>query len=275
MNNLLLIDLNWTYNRFFYVKSQQSPQEPQQATNKAMLEFLSYIHSTREFDKVFVIVDGAHPRTKEIYEGYKAGRSDKSQVYAGLKEFCKLASKLPNTVVLQNDQAEADELIAYICYKHYEHACITIYSGDKDLLQLLVYPNVRISSKYEHGKFLIPECKEVLGKFSNSAKTKSLKTLRHILPYRVLRGDTSDHIPAPIKRLKYDKILTFLRVLDTSPLMNEESFVRAVSSIKEFDETFAQQLLEAHDDIFRNYKLMSLLDFEGKDYITESAKRWQ
>ena len=275
MNNLLLIDLNWTYNRFFYVKSQQNPQEPQQETNKAMLEFLRYIHATREFNKVFVIVDGAHPRTKEIYEDYKAGRADKSQVYAGLENFCKLASKLPDTVVLQNDQAEADELIAYICYKHYEHACITIYSGDKDLLQLLVYPNVRISSKYEHGKFLIPECKEVLGKFSNSTKTKSLKILKHILPYRVLRGDTSDHIPAPIKRLKYDKILSFLSVLDTSPLINEESFTKAVSSIKEFDEIFAQQLLEAHDDIFRNYKLMSLLDFEGKEYITESTKRWQ
>lgn len=269
------MDLNWTYNRFFYVKSQQNPQEPQQATNKAMLEFLSRIQSTREFNKVFIVVDGAHPHTKEIYEGYKAGRADKSQVYAGLEDFCKLASKLPNTVVLQNDQAEADELIAYICYKHHEHARITIYSGDKDLLQLLVYPSVRISSKYEHGKFLIPECKEVLGKFSNSTKTKSIKTLKHILPYRVLRGDTSDCIPAPIKRLKYDKILAFLRALDTSPLINEESFARAVRLIQSNDEKFAQQLLKAHDEIFRNYRLMSLLDFEGKNYITEGTKRWQ
>lgn len=275
MNNLLLIDLNWTYNRFFYVKSQQNPQEPQQATNKAMLEFLSRIQSTCEFNKIFVIVDGAHPHTKEIYEGYKAGRADKSQVYAGLEDFCKLASKLPQVIVLQNDQAEADELIAYICYKHHKHTRITIYSGDKDLLQLLVYPSVRLSSKYEHGKFLIPECKEVLGKFSNSTKTKSLQTLKHILPYRVLKGDTSDRIPAPIKRLKYDKILSFLHVLDTSPLINEESFTRAVSTIKEFDDVFAQQLLNAREEIFRNYKLMSLLDFEGKEYITESTKRWQ
>lgn len=273
MNNLLLIDLNWTYNRFFYVKSQQNPQEPQQATNQAVLEFLSRIQSTKQFNRIFVIVDGAHPRTKEIYSEYKAGRSDKSQVYAGLEDFCKQASKLSQVTVLQNDQAEADELIAYICYKHHTHARITIYSGDKDLLQLSVYPSVSFSSQYKKGKFLLITREEILQKFSNSTKSKHLQDVNQILIYRVFRGDSSDNIPAPVKRMQFDQILAFLGLLGTSRLTHE-NFTKAINQLNLTDKKLADKIQENQQEIFRNYRLMSLLDFEGKTYITEGVKRW-
>ena len=72
-------------------------------------------------------------------------------------------------------------------------------------------------------------------------------------------------------------LVNFKRNKDGSFKILDESVVFADMpiAIKEFDEVFAQQLLKAHDEIFRNYRLMSLLDFEGKNYITEGTKRWQ
>ena len=59
-----------------------------------------------------------------------------------------------------------------------------------------------------------------------------------------------------------------------SPLMSRGSFKYAVEQIQKEDKKFAQQLLEKEEEIFRNYKLMSLVDFEGKEYIKEGVKRW-
>ena len=110
MNRILLIDLNWTYNRFYYIMTQQGHSDTATATNRGVLEFFTRIQRTHQFSKVFVLVDGRHPRTVLENEDYKANRANKSTVYCKLDEFCKACASIPNTVVLQNDQAEADEL---------------------------------------------------------------------------------------------------------------------------------------------------------------------
>ena len=272
MNRILLIDLNWTYNRFYYIMTQQGHSDTATATNRGVLEFFTRIQRTHQFSKVFVLVDGRHPRTVLENEGYKANRANKSTVYCKLDEFCKACASIPNTVVLQNDQAEADELIAYICAKHHEHARITIYSGDKDLLQLAVYPSVWFSNSYKQGYFHELTREEVLKKFGT--KKEHINRYEDILIYKVLRGDLSDNIPPPIQRLQFKKIQLFLDKLVGSPLMSRESFKYAVEQIQKEDKKFAQQLLEKEEEIFRNYKLMSLVDFEDKEYIKEGVKRW-
>ena len=272
MNRILLIDLNWTYNRFYYIMTQQGHSDTATATNRGVLEFFTRIQRTHQFSKVFVLVDGRHPRTVLENEGYKANRANKSTVYCKLDEFCKACASIPNTVVLQNDQAEADELIAYICAKHHEHARITIYSGDKDLLQLAVYPSVWFSNSYKQGHFHELTREEVLKKFGT--KKEHINRYEDILIYKVLRGDLSDNIPPPIQRLQFKKIQLFLDKLVGSPLMSRESFKYAVEQIQKEDKKFAQQLLEKEEEIFRNYKLMSLVDFAGKEYIKEGVKRW-
>lgn len=270
---LLFIDLNWTYNRYYYVQSMKSPNKPQHATNKALLEFFKRIESNADFDKVFVLVDGKNPQTMNLYENYKGGRACKDEVYKGLEDFLKLASKLNNFIVLQNDLAEADELIAYMCKKHHDHTNITIYSGDKDLLQLATYSTVHVSNSYSQGLFTLLSTNEILNKFSNSTKTKQIDSLDKILTYKVFKGDSSDNIPAPVKGIRFDQLLLFLDLLGTSPCFNEKQFMRACSELKSTNKKLAEQLLEAQEDIKRNYKLISLLDFTDKDYIVQNTMR--
>ena len=268
MRNILLIDLNWTYNRFYYIKDNNPT-----LTNIAIVDFFQYINYDDKFDKIFVIVDGRTPVTKTIYEGYKQGRSDKTQMYSQLDTLLHTLSKLENFVVLRNDLAEADELIAYICYKHSHDSKITIYSGDKDLLQLAVYPNVRFSDKFTQGQFIYLTEEDILSKFSNSTKTKHIDNVSKILTYKVLRGDSSDNIPAPVKRVNFDLLLTFMGLLGTSPCFNRQKYEQACISLAEINKDVAQKYMSAVNEVERNYKLISLLDFTNKDYITNNTRR--
>lgn len=271
MKNLLLIDLNWTYNRFYYIQSIKEPTKPQEATNKALLEFFTILNNLKEFQNIFVLMDGKQPKNKLLLDTYKSGRSDKTEVYKGLESFSKQASKLSKFTVLYNEYAEADELIAYICSKHFSHSSITIYSGDKDLLQLKTLKNIQISNKFTQGKFIYLSDEEILQKFSNSTKSKYINSFNQILTYKVLKGDLSDSIPAPVKRVKFESLLLFMDLLGGSPSFFEETFISACEKLKEVDKSASMQLLEHKEDIKRNYKLISLLDFTGKDYIKENT----
>lgn len=268
MNNILLIDLNWTYNRFYYIKGNNPT-----VTNTAIVDFFKSINHNNEFNKIFVLVDGKTPVTKTIYSEYKQGRLDKTQVYSKLDDLLHTLSQLKDFIVLKNDLAEADELIAYICYKHSLDSCITVYSGDKDLLQLAVYSNVRFSNKYSQGKFIYLTENEILNKFSNSTKTKHIDNVSKILTYKVLRGDSSDNIPAPVKRVSFELLLTFMDLLGTAPCFNREKYEQACISLASFNKDVAQRYMDVVNDVERNYKLISLLDFTGKEYIINNTRR--
>lgn len=268
MKRILLIDLNWTYNRFYYIKGNNPT-----VTNTAIVDFFKYISHDNKFNKIFVVVDGKTPVTKTIYSEYKQGRSDKTQVYSKLDDLLYKLSQLKDFIVLRNDLAEADELIAYICYKHSHDNNITIYSGDKDLLQLAVYPNVQFSNKYSQGKFIYLTENEILNKFSNSTKTKHIDNVGKILTYKVLRGDSSDNIPAPVKRVPFELLLTFMGLLGTAPCFNREKYEQACISLASVNKDVAQRYMDAVEDVERNYKLISLLDFTGKEYIINNTRR--
>lgn len=268
MKRILLIDLNWTYNRFYYIKGNNPT-----ATNTAIVDFFKYINHDNKFNKIFVIADGKTPVTKTIYSGYKQGRSDKTQVYSKLDGLLHTLSQLKDFIVLRNDLAEADELIAYICYKHSRNSNISVYSGDKDLLQLAVYSNVKFSDKFTQGKFIYLTKGDILNKFSNSTKTKHIDNVGKILTYKVLRGDSSDNIPAPVKRVSFELLLTFMDLLGTSPCFNRGKYEQACISLSKINKDIAQKYMNAVEDVERNYKLISLLDFTNKEYIIKNTKR--
>jgi len=143
-----------------------------------------------DYDKVFVVWDGDHnsQRRRELYPDYKLNRKER------LNEFQKESFNIQRNKVqnyleeffirqLRVSYNEGDDLISYYCHRATKET-ITIFSSDKDLLQLLS-PRVSVYSPI-HKKY-----------FHEDDKVK----LDHIevphcnlLLVKILLGDKSDNV---------------------------------------------------------------------------------
>ena len=143
--------------------------------------------------KIIFVMDGRCSK-KDIDENYKANRDkDKSQMRADTEKIVNILSNLSNVRFAKSDEHEADDLIASIAFELKERGSedIIIYSGDKDFYQLA---NIfRVSNDYDKG-FKFVDSRTVFEKFET--------TIDNLLAYRILEGDTSDNLKAPVPFVK-------------------------------------------------------------------------
>lgn len=190
---------------------------------------------------VFDSLTSRNKKTK-VYSEYKGNRKKMSdpnfwQVLSELKE---VITGLGGYVVSHKDY-EADEIIAYLARKFSESGedKIYIFSDDKDLAQLLEYPNVElITTKKHYTKEEFEKEYGVVGKDWTIVKA--------------LSGDPSDNIPQVISGLGYGKAVELVKSGTFEAYKSSEQF----------------QI---------NYKLVNLLDVEIPDLQieTNSQPDWE
>jgi 5'-3' exonuclease len=138
-------------------------------------------------DEVTIVYDarGGYWR-HDVYSEYKGQRrEDRSNSIVDFDLFFPVADEFkkefmeayPNFKHLEVEKCEADDIAAVIAQKHSTDKEIILITNDKDYIQLLQYPNVRLYNPVDK--------KEVVS--TNPTKDLSLK---------VLTGDKSDNIPA-------------------------------------------------------------------------------
>ena len=281
MRTLILIDFSWLYNKYYFVASYALGNDIKGNFNdtlesnlyRMLYEFLIRIVATNKV-KVVLALDSPTSTLNnfKIFEGYKQNRDKelKKEVYSILDSILlKLVKSLDSKSFsfIKAKGYEADQILSYMVKKFYDTCQVIIFSGDKDLIQLTVYPNVYISDKFEKGNFIVKTDEELFQKFKNSKGedfTRISTNKKDILKYRVLKGDTSDNLSPVFPRIKDREIVDIVKNywIDEEEL-TEERIKDIIDDIKGDNEALAEKLEESKDIWLRNYKIMDLLHVEG------------
>ena len=182
----------------------------------------------QNFDKVVVMWDGDDNSSarKLIYPQYKENRRDRENEYK-LDSFTEQKERIKQYLEdcyirqINVDNNEADDLIAYYCQIS-DNEQKTIYSGDKDLTQLI---SDKVSVYY-------PRTKET---YQLGSKIKcDIYEFPHqnIKTYKILSGDKSDNIDG-ISGLGEKTLIKFFPELLEKPVTITDILQKAENLLKE------------------------------------------
>lgn len=273
MENLILIDFSWLYNKYYFVAKNQNKEENiKQETYRMLYEFLSRIPIGYGNPVITAVLDSATKSTSNfaLNEEYKQNRDSESkkEVYKDLPVIVQALNKnLGSSFSFVKAKGyEADQVIAYLCKKYYKTKRIIIYSGDKDLIQLTSYPNVHISDKFSSGKFIEKTDKELFEKFKNSKGedfTRISTNKKDILKYRSLKGDPSDNLKPVFPRIKDSEIKEIIQnywVDNQEEGLTEERAEKILEDLYGDNPKLADKLKQNVTHWVTNYKIMNLLE---------------
>lgn len=268
MRDLLLIDFSYLYNRYYYACGEDKFFD--QLYNSA----ITRIEQNDFYARKYLILDGERGTevNKQLLPEYKGKRGDKSKVYARLREMLvKISQECKTIKIVRNKYYEADMLIA--AYTHYFHKefNISIYSGDKDLIQLMSLDNVLVNDVVSDN-FIVQGCdkSKVLSRF----KIEGIKDYSDIIKYRIFKGDASDSIPVAMPRLKMDIIEGLIKdYWKEGPLTAEVLDNMQNSSLLQNNpknKTALDKFIRGRDNLERNWKLMQLVHIPVATVLQES-----
>ncbi len=121
-----------------------------------------------------------------MYSGYKAGRKETPPEILQQLPIVKEILRAYGITYLENPDYEADDLIGTLAAMFAPEAQVTIFSGDKDLLQL-VSENVAVSLTRTGGAVSFTSGEDVVAQYN---------LWPHQFPdFKGLAGDSSDNIP--------------------------------------------------------------------------------
>lgn len=277
-NQILLVDFMYVWNCTWYANKGKSSK---------MFHYMKSIvrnmtSPNSGYNEVWFILDGSNSTAsrKAIYEGYKANRDEdtKKEVYERVDEFLALMDELYSedykVKFIRSENHEADDVIAAICQSG--GANYYIFSGDKDLMQLAKYEYVGIC-KTNHmfidfnaktlpaGTFPRYKNSEILAKYSSALKVP-ITNISDIIKYKTFRGDMSDNIPSAVRNLKAKSIKELIDNCWVGEVpMSDEVFN---SMVDYADDKLKERLVEHKNNIYRNWKLMQLVDVDVNSVIT-------
>lgn len=192
MKKILLLDGNGLIFRAYFATATRMTSNQNGTPTNALYLFSSIIMrliEKRDFDDILVALDSPGKKFRhQEFAGYKANRKEVpyelKQQFAPIKEFLNLC----NIKTLEIEGYEADDVIGTITSHAKEHNVhIEVYTGDRDLLQLIndnTVVNMMKKGLSEVEAFDEEHLKEVYG----------LKPSQ-IIDVKSLMGDTSDNIP--------------------------------------------------------------------------------
>lgn len=264
---VLLVDFMYLWNRIYYAVGHDGGDY-----YTHMKSIMEKLNNNNKYAKKYVILDGLNgtQRQKALLPEYKEGRGSKTEVYKQVKRFVKECSQeFTSLVFLRANNNEADEVIASLAVKFSRlEKEVYIYSGDKDLLQLLVYPRVHVGMSYSGNFGLKPFTEEeIQKKMDTVAGAGRLSNIGDLLKFRVFRGDVSDNISPVISRFPSKVIIDL--ITHTWPevtMLTEDIFE---SMVKYLPEKYSKQLIENEEKLWRNWELMNLQFLPINDIISE------
>lgn len=279
MKNLILVDFSWLYNRYYYVAkyNNSSTNDNVSSTVLVMLkQFFFHLEAGYPNTNIMIALDAPTSTLNnfKVCSDYKQNRNriEKKEVYKDLDSILKKLIKTLNPKNFYFTKAksyEADQIIASLVKRYHDKCKIIVFSGDKDLLQLTYYKNIRVSDKFKDGKFILKTDKEIFEKFKNNQGedfTRISENKRDILKYRVLKGDSSDNLSAVFPRIRDKEISEIIKNywIDEEEL-TEKRIDDILDNLK-CDNSQLANKLEANKEVWlRNWKIMNLLDIEEFD----------
>lgn len=254
----VLVDVSWCCHRYHYsynTKAQvvASKRGEGPVAVGVLYGFAQCVKGIRHVwpnaDIVFCVDNVPTGPRAELLEEYKAGREHNPEVYAQKDLALSLVNQLPYVSCAEIEGQEADDVMAFLFYKyHAQGHKVIVHTSDNDMLQLmsdggLVYHRIsRTKSEYYDEAYI-----------RNSKKYHPLVTPKTILPFRVLRGDTSDNISSVYPRIPKEFCALF-----AAEWVEKGSFQEAVRVLSKTHPTQVKRMMENQDCIKRNIKLMTL-----------------
>ena len=248
----VFMDLNNILYRSYFVFSPEKFKSKQGLPNGHLFGLCQNLRTMDRLGyEIFLCEDSPCNWRKDLLEDYKANRNPSENGTEFWKDYAKirdLISDLPHAHSLAQHNCEADDLMysgAKIC-SELGKDCM-IFSADKDLMQALdehikivhkitltgneeiIYPSEEYSEK-----FPVEPCK---------------------LPiYRAFKGDASDNLEPPVKRLPKDLIMSLVDWL------YEHKSLAGYQLEKKSHEKWLKQLAEEENwkRFLKNYKVMKL-----------------
>lgn len=210
MANIALIDTSWLMHKNFHALSMLSvtKQTPLGTTviptGHVYGTYQDICNLSKHYDAVIMCLDSIRHERKEILSQYKAGRHEDGgyNIYNDLINIVTLCTGLPNVYYCKVPEYETDDILAtFIQYSNVaENKSYTLYHNDNDIL---ITP----------GNYLW--CNKIAGAPIDRLGYISAKYLNEKSPLyydylplwvKVVRGDSSDKIPAGIPRFPADKL---------------------------------------------------------------------
>lgn len=253
----IFVDLNNLLYRNFYVFNPDKFKSAQGLPNGHLFGLCQNIRTMDKLNyEIFLCEDSKCSWRKSLTEDYKANRDHSSesgtQFWKDYPKIRDLISDLDHAHTLLSEGFEADDLMytgAVICDKLKKKNYI--FSADKDLMQAITkYTSIVHKVTLAGNEEVTLNSKEYLDKFPVEPKKLPL--------YRAFKGDASDNLEAPVKRLPKDLLL------DLVDYLYEHNNLSGYKIQKKSHEKWIKQLVDNWNKYSINYKVMKLnpIDFE-------------
>lgn len=210
----------------------------------SLLLMMKKYYTTYKPDKIYFCFEGehnwrkTHTKSKDVvtFQQYKGNRVvDKTMenVISILVEFQTLLENATTCITLRHPLCEGDDLIAGVAQLHSSLGdSVTIISSDKDFLQLLKYPNVKLFDPL-------------------SAKFRTCEDVEYFIFEKCIRGDRGDNIISAYPNVRSTK----LKLAMTDDYVKTE-ILNHTWSIKIGEEEKTYKVA----DIFEENKMLMILD---------------
>jgi len=270
VGNVLLIDFNNTWNRYYFAYKNYFKCPAVEGFYK----FLIKVKTSGYYSKILLVLDTddvLHNKVKD-YGQYKQNRKSRKEIYNNRGEFLKLvlALKIP---VVYNNYREADDVIGYLAGNYAKGNIVHIMSSDKDFYQLLLNKNIKVVSTF-NSKPVYITLDEIYDKFKNSREENYLRTLdsklEKLLLYRAFKGDKSDNLAPPISRLSDVDLINILSYYGGEDI-NADTLTDLIISVP--DIKLRLKMAEAFERILFNYEIMSLNCRDRLNCLAEQTKQ--
>ncbi|MFN4245617.1 MAG: DNA polymerase I [Brevinematia bacterium] len=248
MEKLFIFDTNnLVYRSFFGFAGRHLVNSKGKITSGIFgtLRTIIKLYKDFTFENAVFCLDGPRDQTKrfQIYKNYKTTREKAPEdLKSQIKEFIKLLREAEVECV-EIPGYESDDIIATITQKYHKNYQIYIVSGDKDLIQLLSYPNTQIISfspaKTEY---------RIIDKISFIQENGFEP--EYIVDFLSLTGDNVDDIPGA--RGIGEKTAKLL-------IKKYKTIENIYSNIDEIEPTISKRLIESKENVFLSKKLIKLI----------------
>lgn len=254
----LLVDFNWLYSRSLFAFENLTNEEgiPTGGMYGTIKTITSFIDMGYKYISVFL--DDYPDERKKLFEGYKANR-EPNETREKAKKCNQSLFEILNHLgckIYKVEGKEADDLIASRAMELAKEnkECI-IFSSDKDLQQLMTFPQIKVSSKIEQGKLVFKTVEDVIEKVGCEPQYHRVM--------RPFRGDQSDGIPSAVPRVQAKVILPVAKSIQDNLMLGltlDESYSKAVESNKDnMTKVAYEKFVSGKNQYIINFLLADLL----------------
>jgi 5'-3' exonuclease len=258
---LIIVDYSLLLNKYFYsfkdTFSEVNGEKIASGNILGLTLFTERVFKKYPHANLIFAMDGKCVK-KEINEGYKAQREqteERKQVHVNTPEIINILCGVKQVSFARSSNHEADDLIANIAYQNKDkYKDIVIYSSDKDFWQLL--SDFKISNEWSKSfKYVTDNL--VFEKFGVNSDS--------LLAFRVLDGDASDNLKAPVSGTRKE----FRREVAErwKDDLTIDNFIDLMYSYKDTKwQSSADKHLEAVDKVESNLAIMDLTKYKNPEY---------